>query len=294
MHRSNSIKRAALFFVVMLSVAAAVGAWGQEKKYRLQDVSAVGDVYDGESSTTIGLKIQTTGGGQDIPPVSFSQRERQKFRETVLAVDSSGHASAIRRTYSIARKVESQGSTPARQTVSSLQGKTVTIRRRAGQKALVQVARGTISAEDRKELSEADPGEAPFFPAREVALGDEWTLDAPGLARRMEGAQKATFTGKFVEVVPFRGHPCARVEITLSIVGKIPGMPGTMEVKQSGHLYHAVDLQRTLSLSLKGPMTISGQDTVQGTPVSINGAGTMEMAASAHWLKVGSKTIRGK
>src|SRR5438034_11178803 len=87
------------------ALVAGSAALGQQK-YRLRDVSTPGDVCTVDSSTDMSLMmtVNVPGSGQGDQQLPFTERQRQSYREKVLAVDQKGR-STIRRTYTIARSV---------------------------------------------------------------------------------------------------------------------------------------------------------------------------------------------
>lgn len=291
MHRHNYVQRFALIMIAILTIAASVGAGGQEKKYRLRNVVAVGDVSDTDDSMNMRVDLRGSVGGPELPPVDYFRRGRRKYRTTVLAVDKNQNPTAIRRTYSIVREIEAQIGGIPNQTVQSLQGKTVTLRRNASGKTTVTAAKGRISEEDRKELSDdLSEGGGAFFPDRELGIGEEWNLDPKLIFKNLEGVERSTMKAKFAEVIPFQGHPRARIEMSFTLSGRLPDSGMRLEVTQTGDLYHAIDLQRTLAVSLDGPVTMQGQELIQGRTVFFTGEGTMEVEFSEHWSKVAGKS----
>ncbi len=291
MHRHNYGRLFALFMIVALTVAASVGAGGQEKKYRLREIAAVGDISDVDDSMNLRVDLRGSAGGPELPPIEYFRRGRRKYRTTVLPVDKDQRPTAIRRTYSIAREIEAEIGGVATPTVSLLQGKTVTLRRDASGKTLVSVAKGRIGENERKEVSnDLSSTQDDFFPDRDLAIGEEWTLDANRMFESLEGLEKATLRAKFAEVVTYRGHPCARIEMSYTVSGRVPSRSMNIQFTQSGDLYHAIDLQRTLAASVDGPVTLTGQELIDGRTVFFAGDGTMEQEYSERWSKIAGKT----
>src|SRR5437660_1591436 len=111
---------------VLMAGSAALG----QQKYRLHGVSTPGDLCTVDSSTDLSLMltINVPNNGQGDQQLPFSERQRACYREKVLAVDQKG-VSALRRTYTVARSVATDPYLNKTTKVSSLQGKTVTVRR---------------------------------------------------------------------------------------------------------------------------------------------------------------------
>lgn len=270
----------------LLTVAlAATSAFAQDK-YQLKEAHAVGDVSDNESTLDMNLHMAATADGKELPPMLFGNRQREKYQETILAVDDAGKTTALQRAYSVAHAMETEPGEKPKLTTSSFEGKTVTVRR-AGEQVNVTMANGQLSAKERKDLMDAlDNAQDEIYPDHEVAVGEEWTVDAKSLARSMGGAEKATVTGKLMEITNYAGHQCAHIKISMDVSGKPAGSPMNMEMKLSGDLYHALDIQRPLSLVASGPITAKGQTKSEGHLINMVGQGTMKMQMMVHWLKI--------
>ncbi|MBV9469522.1 MAG: hypothetical protein JOZ57_09795, partial [Abitibacteriaceae bacterium] len=91
-HRRSTI-------LCLLTVALATTSALAQDKYQLKDTHAAGDVSDNESTMEMSLKMLATTEGQQLPPMLFGNRQREKYQETVLAVDEAGKSTAIRRVY---------------------------------------------------------------------------------------------------------------------------------------------------------------------------------------------------
>lgn len=295
MHLFSCSKRIALFLLVTTTLVATGGAGGQEKKYRFREVATVGDVSDVENSTNVVVELRVAAGGPDLPPFEYFHRNRRKYRSTILSVDKEQRPTAVRRTYSIARTVEAQIGGVPNQKVLSLQGKTLTLRLDAAGKPVLRIAKGKISERERLDISDdLQQAKKPFFPERDLTVGEEWTQDVDSFVEGLEGVNRGVLKAKFAEVTTYRGHPCARIQVSLTFSGKVPGQSLTLEVTQNGDLFHAIDLQRVLAVSLNGPVIMRGQEVIQGRTVFFTGEGTMESEFSERWSKVGGKTVGKK
>jgi hypothetical protein len=270
--------------VALLALAAiSVHAGEAPRKYLLKEPDEVGDVSRIESEFSTELLLSGPQQEMGAPPLILSHRSREVKRAERLT------PAASRYVYSVARSVEV---TPdgEKVDVSSLQGKTVTVKTVNG-KRIVTVAKGTISAKDRARLQEAGDGPS-SFPAHPVAVGDEWELDAKKLARSfgdLGAGGTASARGRFVEVVEHAGQECARVAMTLNLEGRPKGQPFKMGFQLSGDLYHSLKWQRTLLVDLKGPLSMEG--TTQG--IAVRGEGTARMVWKQQCLKVAGKPVAG-
>lgn len=257
-------------------------------KYLLKESVAAGDVSEVETEFGMAMDTKAVFQGKTAPAISISSRERQKYREEVLAAGSKG-PSALRRTYSIAREAEK---TPEGQKVRvlSLQGKTVVLKK-AGSKTAVTVNKGKLSAEDRRELlDDLNTAEGQFFADRPVAIGEEWEVDAARLASSFGDFGKdsrVAARGRLEEIVERHGIQCARVSIQLQVEGQPSAEPYRMSMDFRGELLHALDLQRTLSVQAAGPVTLRGkQDGIQ-----ITGEGNAEFRWTHRPVKVAGKPV---
>jgi hypothetical protein len=270
----------------------AAGA-GAQQKYRLRSVEQVGDLSRFESAMEMSIDMKLRAGDQPVPGLKFGNREVETYSEEILSVDPKG-PSGLRRVYSVSRSTETDPTGVAKEKVSSLQGKTVAIRRRGG-KVVVTSTPGKLAPEDQKPLlDDLDNDEAALFPNRDVAPGDEWTVDPRMAARIFDGVETAAVRCRFEEVTEYAGHQCARLRLAIDLVGHLEGMPGLLTMKLAGDGYYALDLERPLALDLAGTFTMEGKSTENGTTVVYTGDGTFRAKETTQWLKIGGKPITSK
>ncbi len=287
-----SHRSAGRWLAIFLALAALAGPAARgEQKIRLRDVDAAGDRCVIDGSVDLNLMLTIAAPGQDAAKLPLNSRQREKYSEETLAVGPQG-TGAVRRVYTIARAVTLNPSLQEKRSVSPLQGKTITIRRRNG-KVSVTVSPGQLDQRDRAVLAKAlDHSDQEFFPDRDVAVGEEWPVDARLVSQIFPEVQKAEVKYQLQEVVPFAGHRCARVHVTMEVTGQPSGMPVPMTIKLSGDLYHALDLKRTLSTELSGPVTVQGELPQNGIRVNMSGEGTMKIKEVRHWVKVRGQAVR--
>lgn len=283
----------AVFALFAATTASAQDKPASAKTYRLRDTSDVGDRLAVDSTFELNIQLRGTANGQNVPPFDVFQREHEAYVESILAVDPSKTAVAIRRTYSLARSAESIFGGEVKTNRSALQGKTVTLTRKAD-KVTVAADKGNLEPDQADRFRE-DVESAPdrtLFPDREVAPGDEWPLDPRIFLRAsLEGIDKAVVKAKFMDIVNYSGHPCARVEISLDSTFRLPDAPIEISIAARGEIYHALDLQRTLSVFMNGPVKAKGQDFRQGLTVYFTGDGSMESKDSYRWTQVAGKPV---
>ena len=277
-----------LCFLPALGLLLAGGACVAQtpQTYRIKDTAAAGDTakmsedFDGSVTMTLHSAKVTS------PPSPYGFHKTEQYRSQTLAA-SNGHTDRERRAYTVYRSVDKGAGTD--KTSTSLQGKTLLLERSGGQtKATGE--NGAISDADRKDLQDALNNTGSVFPDRALAIGDEWTPDSKAMGHRFGGAKDVTLRCKLLQVLDYEGHPCARIHYTMT--AKIPLSPtASMQMNLQGDGYHAIDLQRSLSLILKGPLTLTGSITEEGTKFQLTGTGTATMKMVALWEKVGDKPV---
>jgi hypothetical protein len=261
-----------------------------QQKFRLLDRSATGDVCRTEERFTIDLTLNMAVPDQKVPPMQFASDQHDIYQETVLSTDADGHRQAIRRTYSLAYSRDKTGADETTKT-SSLQGKTVTIRSRRG-RVSIRSAGGALSAEDRKSLQDELKEHRDFgiLPDHALAIGDEWTPKT--FLKSFKEATRTEAHARLVEIVPFAGHRCAHIHLTLEL--DMPSAQGLMmQMKLEGDAYQALDLQRPLSLEMSGPVMADGKVKREGVEMNYSGDGTIHIRIAATWLKVAGKSVTG-
>jgi hypothetical protein len=212
------------------------------------------------------------------------------YQEKVIAADARG-PSAIQRTYTVARGVFTDATGQEHRRASSLQGKTVVIRRQ-GDEVKVTTALGKLAPEDRKSLLDAvDHTDMDFLPDHEVSPGDEWTVDPKSMVKMLEGFDKADIKCRFQEVAAHAGYQCAHIQITMDLSGAPADAPGPIAMKLTGDLYQPLDLKRSLGVDLSGPVTLTARQAQNGVTLFFSGEGTMRIKEIRHWRKVNGKPI---
>ena len=163
--------------------------------------------------------------------------------------------------------------------------------RRPGSPALKVVVapnKGKLSAEDETTLREKLTKESPpIFPNRPVGPGDEWTLDPAAAKRLFTGAESVSAKIKFVEILPYQGHRCAKLAFAVDVGGHIGNGPVKMRMKLDITGYFAMDTQRGLVLDGGGPITGDGEVDQGGTKIKMSAQGTFKATQTTKWLAVG-------
>jgi len=271
--------------------APAPTATATVEKYLLRHVHAIGDVVEENSSMNMTLTVNASLPKQKLPPFKFSNSSHERLREEVLAVTPKGDIDGVRRTYTINRKTDTEQGKAPQVIVSSLEGKTVAVRRQNG-RTVVTLAKGNLAAKDRADLMKSfGKQNLSFFPAHKVAVGEEWKVPAQTAKAIFDGGDSASATGKLLEFVTYENHRCARIRITFDVAMKLENSPHKMTMTLSGDLYHSMDIERAISMQADGTIKMSGTEYVKEGKLTMFGTGAVKMAMTYDWLKVGGKSI---
>ena len=275
-----------LLALALITLPALGLASARQEKFRLKETAAVGDQVDidGRMSMALNLKVILGGKAMEFP---VSAQESEKYRDEVLAVDAAGTPTGLRRTYEMKRETMKEPGEKEKRTVSGLEGKTVEIRR-DGEKVTVTVQKGKITDEERQELIEEFQGKADsFYPDRELSPGEEWTVAPEVAARIFSEFDKATVKCRFQDIAEYGGRRCARIHLMIDAAGKFGDDAPPADIRMTGDLYQALDLQRPLAVTLTGTITMKSPDGAgEG---AISGTGTMQARETYRWLKVAGK-----
>lgn len=275
---------AILFSVACLCIGAAPGLSIQaDQKIVLSNQKSTGDVFEMASEVSMDLNATASAPGQTDAPMHFSMRDQERYQETILSANS------VRRIYHTKTSDESN---PAgkKQAVSSLQGKTVTIRQRTKQKSIT-VDHGVISQEDRDSLQDELDDLEGMFPDHPLAVGEEWSPAVIGAIKSKElpNAKVVSAQARIVEIIEHLGHRCAHFQVSVVLAAKLGGSLN-MKFAMDGDGYEALDLHRMLSLDVSGPILIE-EETKEA---SATGSGFMQLHFKNTWVKVAGKPVQNK
>lgn len=282
--------RLAWFIPTLLAAALApsVGRAAQEKVRLLEAVTA-GDVVETDGKMSMLMTLKTTSGGQAVS-FDLSGSETQKYRDQVLAVDEKGVPTAMRRVYSIKRETQKAPGEKEQRKVSPLEGKTIEFHR-DGDRTELTVQKGTLPDEERQQLiEEFDAKRISFYPDREVGPGDEWSVDSRAAAQIFGQFEKATVKCHFQDIAEYDGHRCARIHVIVDATGKFEDDAPPSQVKLTGDLYQALDLQRPLAVNMTGSITMKPEKAGDAEG-QISGSGTMQARETYRWTKVAGKPV---
>lgn len=283
--------------ILLLGFACLAAAQDEEpaKKYLLQEAPpAPGEVCVVERSEGETLEIYATPRGMEglIPdPVKSERHLRERYLETVLALDKDGAVTQLQRAYRSARTQQTVSKLePLKTVVHGRQGKTLTLKR-VGTKTVVNVTGGKLSLAETKELSiQLDrAGVLNVLPDHEVGPDDEWDVEEARIVRAF-GMEHGTLHVRFIEVKPYRGHSCARLSLDLQMGGKTP--KGTISWNVEGDAFFALDLQRTLLLKFTGPVSTTGVGKYEGHVADLAGEGIGEFSLSRDLIKKGKAAAK--
>lgn len=275
----------------LVSLLLLVSADGQPaEKVRLQYASSVGDRRVSVAGMEMEMDLQTTVGERQSPVATIASRFNEKYTEDVVSVDARGLPTGLRRAYSVSRRSDTGPTGEAKERATSLQGKTVAVRR-AGGKVTVTSAGGKLHAEDHNRLMAAlEHPDQELLPDRDVGPADTWDVTRK-LAPALFGGGSSKISAKFEEIVEHAGHRSVRLAAALEMKGQPKGSPGPITVKLEGNVYHALDLRRPLSTDLVGPVTMTAAKTEKGVRYTMKGDGFMRVRETHRWLRVDGKAV---
>jgi hypothetical protein len=280
MYRTQQVQ---FFSFCAATLVCAASLASAQQKYQLQNHYAVGDTGDTQSTMDMKLEISVDINGHKYPPMPYSSRQTEGYRQTVLGVDTAGKLAAIKRSYVAAHEVETDSDGKSKTTASSLEGKTVTVRRVDGKVQVTSAA--AIADKDRKDLMDAlDNSSDEIFPKRGIAIGEEWTVESKSLARSLGGADKATVKVKLQEVGPHAGYRCAHLKLNIDVVSHVPNSKMQMTMQLVGDAYQALDIDKPVTFDMSGPITIKGSEKEGDQISTYNGHGTMSVHEAVKWF----------
>lgn len=284
----------------LLTMSAGAGAMalaaGQEPapapKYRFSDVVAAGDAYSAESVDSMDMDMNASRDGTDAP-FKLVTRSREAFRHEVLAYGG-GKPAVFRRTYLVHRSSTLTPDGEQKVKVSSLQGKTVTIRV-AGKKVTVTTSKGKLLPADVKRLQDrfdgGDDGDD-FIPDRELTPGDEWTVSPAALRKAFDGFSEGSVKGRFERVLQHDERALAEVRFEMDFQGKPGGLPGPLKVVGTIAQYFDLDLKRPMGMRVMGDVDTMGEIELRGLKFQVTGAGKAETVQRMRWLKLAGKPVK--
>jgi hypothetical protein len=284
----KSIPSILLLASCTLLLTAGAGAQQPQEKYTIVDTAAEGDVYAFESGWQVEVDTQSSLNDEPSHSDHLIRSSRTRYAGRVLGTDGP-LPFALRRYYAIARSYSRLPGGADRVATSSLQGKTITLRR-IGEKIAVTPNRGRLNPRDRTRLVRelADPRD-PVIPDREVAIGESWTVDPEGVGRYFPGASHADMRVTLREVKPLAGRLCALLHLTVGLESKFGGLP--MKAQLEGDLTYALDLRRSLSLTLRGPVTVDWEKEAAGRRIHVKGEGTALVEQRYEWRKLAGAPV---
>ncbi|HEU4753512.1 MAG TPA: hypothetical protein VFU47_10435 [Armatimonadota bacterium] len=289
------MNRSTIRLALLAAAVAAVPAAAQS--YTPVRPAAVGDVWRNQEDFKLSLAIVASAHGQTTPPERGTQHQEWDYTTALTAISPGGRGNSGTVTYHRCRVTEKKGDDPAVIRKSSREGKTVTFRRVGGR--TVRLVNGKRLPEPKPRKGEPPGrGEEPevrFLPEGPLEVGEEWSLDGSTLANALgsHGGGSGIIRGRFLEVVRRDGRPCMHARLNVEISGPLEDESATVTMQLSGDLYQALDIGRTLSVSLAGPVTLSGQFQDGGETVKMTGEGSAVYTRQIRWLKLAGKPQPG-
>lgn len=258
-----------------------------QQKYSLVEIDAVGDVCTLNTTYKMAMTAKrpdAKNGGSE--QTHYSNTMHRTYTATILAADHKGEATIVRRKYTAYQSVQ-DGPGGNEVLRHSLDGKTVVLKRQ-GDKAIISVEKGVISAEDRADLVDVFSHSVSYVPKQPISVGEAWDVDAAGL-RRAFGLEKGTASlqGVAAELVSFAGHPCIRIHYVGDFGGVLKDGKLNTHITLEGDGFYALDLKRLLATKLKGPITMHSTADDAGPSVE----GTITADETYDWLQVAGKPV---
>lgn len=231
-------------------------------------------------------KVVVSVAGQKVTQNTLETQTR-RHRDEVLEVDGLLPIKVKRTIEEWSETKQTPGAPEPVKTVKALQGRTIVLRRAAGDATVVEGADGLPPAELRKQRLKP---EILFgnFPAEPVGVGQEWALGEQALLqdfRETADEDAASFTtasgtGKLEKIEEHKGARCAVVLVSVKAAGNIHGqkdLKASFEVRARAW----VDLAKGRLLTLKGEGEgkVAGSIDQEGEKIGIDGGFTLSMEA---------------
>lgn len=279
--------RMRMAWVCFAALAAATA--GAQTKVRFSDAEGAGDAGELRSSMAMTLQLKASSKGQTVGTFPVNKGEEEAYTFKTATVDADGKPTQQTRSYTVARESELGPDGQAKRSAKAWQGRTITLKR-TGAATTVTAVGAALPADARKELTDLFGKNGPeekFFPRRDVSPGETWSFPSAELARAFGGEGTATVEGRFVDVVQFAGHRCARIEVTLTVKATPVGAPISLAMALKGNVHYALDQNRTISAVVSGPITATGSQKEGDTSIDMEGNGTFSMKMTATYTAVG-------
>jgi hypothetical protein len=261
----------------MLCLASA-SALGEEVTFR--QVFAAGDKIVFKQSVNSQSNIIATANGQVLQQMKQDQSQLQSGTMTVDEVSADGKVTKATFVFGADCAMTMDGPMGKQSQPSSVAGKTITVTQKANSKELE--FNPEVDQAGAMEITQMFRNDGSMMPAKPVAVGDEWKINADEMKNMIPpGANaEAGGSGKLLSVKTVNGRQVAEVEMKMSIVGDMGGMK--MDTRIGGKGLVDVQTSRPVDVSLSGPMTVSGQQQGPGgQAINLDVKGTMSVTAAA-------------
>lgn len=275
--------------VALTALTTAVIASAPEKRL-LREGYSQGDRGEARHEVTATLRMRVTPPGKPPQTLFFKTIRREIYSEDVLATLPSRLVVAFRRQY-LRNRTDEFDTTGAITTKSSpLEGRTVEARIE-NRRVVVKAQGGPALPEDaiREVQERVFQSEMSLAPNRLVAIGDSWTVNPKVVGRMLPGADRVAVKARFAGLVHYRGHPCAKLTVSIEARGRMAAMPVAVTLRLTGSSYHALDLDKPLSLEVSGPIHASGVVIDKGMKLPFTATGSVHGVSSTSWLKSSRK-----
>lgn len=214
-----------------------------------------------------------------------------QYVDELHRVDAGGRPEYVTRTFSHSTNSASVPDVPALPVPTDLAGKVVVIRRDHGVPTILSPA--TPNDDEARILSVAlgDDFDSRILTGTH-AIGDEWTIGsevAAGYLTNPQGEGRCRLVG----MATHGGEACAAVTVNVRLRGtEIIGRFVTTNL--TGTILWSPRLHRTVSVLLRGGVSITAT-RLRGATTTVSGAvGTIILSRELVWLKADGKVQRGR
>jgi hypothetical protein len=242
----------------------------------------VGQVIRGKRKLTMtNGKITASAGGQ-TEEGQMEMTSDDADEEEILAVVN-GEVTKSRTkviTQQSTEKITQGGKTDTHTTKNPLEGETVECEKvgKEWKKTLVGKVANDKQALELKMFAPPESN-ADWYPTEPVKPGHRWKVPTSKLRKLVPSdleIEEGYCKRKFEKMVEVDGEQCAEIANDLAIIGKMKDEKGEwrrFEMKVSGTAQRSLQKGLTLTSNLKGTITISGTETVDGQKVEVKISG---------------------
>ncbi len=279
-------------FAALVLGAAAFGQEGSPEKQVLKEIAvSVGDVYVISVRNNLEMQVRGVpeGSTEAVVDAPYVLNVQEKYTQSILAI-SGEKPTYFTRKYNISKvtRTKSAGEEPTT-SVLPRHGKTLTVRVK-GKAVTITSGKDKLPAPEIAALKRIflSEGTVNPYPAHPVGPGDEWTKEGSEVVKDPSGGVRR-LQAKYLDVVQYEGHPCARISLTMEMNTEQGGIP--IQTTMTGEVMHALDIHRDLSVNLSGDINAKSKITRNGITVDMSTQGISSFTQTEVWLKSKGKPV---